>query len=231
MFQTKRILENHPFRSRIKTLLPAALAVAFLMTAFSVAEFSGGNEEQEDIAAIANFETASGSSNKMNLAGSTYAPIGFVGFCYRNPQECSTESAEPVNFTEMRLTDARFDQLAQVHRKFNAAIRPLSDRKNYGRQEHWAYPTNGYGDCEDYALAKRKALSELGWPQSSLLFAEAFTEKGERHLVLIAVTDKGDYVLDNRQRAVWLWSDLHYKWLSRQSASNGRKWLKVATSG
>jgi len=35
--------------------------------------------------------------------------------------------------------------------------------------ERWSYPDDGYGDCEDYALLKRRMLIEAGWPREALL--------------------------------------------------------------
>jgi transglutaminase-like cysteine proteinase BTLCP len=31
--------------------------------------------------------------------------------------------------------------------------------------ERWSYPNDGYGDCEDYVLLKRRILIESGWGQ------------------------------------------------------------------
>lgn len=42
-------------------------------------------------------------------------------------------------------------------------MKPVSDLDNYGSEEVWAYP-EGSGDCEDYALEKRKRLSGAGLP-------------------------------------------------------------------
>jgi len=43
-----------------------------------------------------------------------------------------------------------------------------------------------YGDCNNYALEKRRELIALGWPRAALLLAAAVTETGEGHLVLVA---------------------------------------------
>ena len=48
------------------------------------------------------------------------------------------------------------------------AVKPVSDLDNYGSEEVWAYP-EGRGDCEDYALEKKKRLSEAGLPPGNLL--------------------------------------------------------------
>ena len=83
------------------------------------------------------------------------------------------------------------------------------------------------------ALLKRRDLIKLGWPPSNLLLTLARTETGVLHLVLLAVTDKGEYVLDNRRKAVLPWSALDYQWLGRQSRDSETRWVSVgdAASG
>ncbi len=48
---------------------------------------------------------------------------------------------------------------------------------------------DGYGDCEDYALLKRKMLMQAGWPREALLMTVVRDKKGEGHAVLTVKTD------------------------------------------
>jgi Predicted periplasmic protein len=41
-----------------------------------------------------------------------------------------------------------------------------------------------FGDCEDYALAKRSALLHAGWPKDKLGLCVCYTQSGEGHCVL-----------------------------------------------
>ena len=41
----------------------------------------------------------------------------------------------------------------------------MTDMDHWGVVERWNYPDDGYGDCEDYALEKRKLLMQAGWPR------------------------------------------------------------------
>jgi len=45
----------------------------------------------------------------------------------------------------------------------------VTDLENWGVVERWSHPDDGYGDCEDYALLKRRMLIEAGWPREALL--------------------------------------------------------------
>ena len=42
-------------------------------------------------------------------------------------------------------------------------VTPRTDMEMWGREEVWSYP-EGIGDCEDYALEKRRQLMALGVP-------------------------------------------------------------------
>jgi predicted transglutaminase-like cysteine proteinase len=57
------------------------------------------------------------------------------------------------------------DILAAVNRFTNAAITPMSDEEHYGKVERFvAWPADGKGDCEDYALSKMELLGNMGFP-------------------------------------------------------------------
>jgi predicted transglutaminase-like cysteine proteinase len=146
-------------------------------------------------------------------------PFGFAGFCAKYPAECAGAVSAPVI---VALSDTRRRQLDRVQGGVNEQVAPV-DIAEHG----WDYPTGGYGDCNQYALEKRRALIALGWPRGALLLASAITETGEGHLVLVARTSAGDLVLDNRRAAVVDWRTLPYHWLSRQSAAHPGDWVSL----
>ena len=45
----------------------------------------------------------------------------------------------------------------------------MTDMDHWGMIDRWNYPDDGYGDCEDYVLQKRKMLIQAGWPREALL--------------------------------------------------------------
>ncbi len=110
----------------------------------------------------------------------------------------------------------------------NRAVREVSDLNNFGRSDVWQLPSNK-GDCEDFALLKRKRLIELGWPSSVLLVTVVRDRRLGGHAVLTVVTDKGDCVLDNRTGRIRLWSKTPYIYFSRQSQSNPKNWVRITT--
>jgi predicted transglutaminase-like cysteine proteinase len=132
------------------------------------------------------------------------------------PEECAPyEKKGQV----VKMTPGIMRMLERTNDRINARIWYVSDKRQYGRADYWNYPSENRGDCEDYAIAKRRDLIERGWPASALLIATAYTETGVGHAVLVARTTDGDFILDNRFSNVKIWHELPYRWLAIQSSS------------
>ena len=99
--------------------------------------------------------------------------------------------------------------------------------RSLGRVERWSYPDDGYGDCEDYVLLKRRMLIQSGWPWEVLLVTVVRGKKDEGHAVLTVITDRGDYVLDNQNEHILLWWETGYRFVKRQSRSDPNVWVSL----
>ena len=119
----------------------------------------------------------------------------------------------------------------RVNKLVNETIKPLSDLEHWGVVEHWSYPDDGYGDCEDYVLLKRRMLIQSGWPREALLVTIVRDKKDEGHAVLTVTTDKGDYVLDNQNEHILLWWKTGYRFVKLQSRSDPNVWVWVSNPG
>jgi Predicted periplasmic protein len=153
----------------------------------------------------------------------TSIPVGHAEFCRARPAECAPHQNVVSAVT---LTEPLWQQLLAVNATFNQQIVPVTDADLYQVDEFWTYP-NGYGDCEDYVLAKRRALIEAGWPASTLLITVVKQANGEGHAVLLVRTDRGDLVLDNQVGTVDLWLNTPYKFVKRQSQANAGAWVDM----
>lgn len=165
-------------------------------------------------------------SSFMPIGGLTMPPRGFVDFCQREPASCVDQTTAPA---VMALTPDRWRQLNDINAGINHTIRPETDLDQYQLAEYWTY-TDSAGDCEDYALDKRRALQLVGWPVESLLLATARNEKGDMHAVLVVSTDHGDFVLDNAHDFVTPWSELPYRWVARQDRKVALAWHRAGTT-
>ncbi len=56
-------------------------------------------------------------------------------------------------------------------------------------------------------------------------------EKTEGHAVLMVRTDKGDYILDNQNKNILLWSKTRYRFVKRQSKPTPTRGSRQAISG
>ncbi|WP_202357040.1 transglutaminase-like cysteine peptidase [Mesorhizobium sp. 113-3-3] len=160
----------------------------------------------------------------MATGGITSQPIGHYDFCKQHPGECSIR---PSNLAPARMTNGLMSKLAGVTARVNAAVKPMSDMDIYGKDEVWAYPDKGVGDCEDYVLEKRRRLSRMGISLSDLLITVVRKPDGEGHSVLTVRTDKGDYVLDNLNDKVKAWDQTGYRFLKRQAIDNTGRWVSI----
>lgn len=153
------------------------------------------------------------------------APKGFRAFCSRFVGQCDGTGDRQV----VPLTADKLAELRSVQYGVNQRVTYKSDLEVYGISEYWMFPTHS-GDCEDYALEKRQRLINMGWPRSSLLFAAGQLQNGEYHLVLVAVTDQGDIVLDSNRMDLHHWQDMPIRWIMRQSARSERVWRTIKTN-
>jgi predicted transglutaminase-like cysteine proteinase len=151
-------------------------------------------------------------------------PSGFISFCLRFADQCA---GTPGSVTAITLNDQTWKTLSQINRKVNDAIWPEADLKHYGRAEYWTIPTDGYGDCDDYAVTKRKELLDAGFPASALRLAVVYSPRTARHAVLTVTTDKGDLVLDNMAETIVSWNATGYTWIERQAAADPMKWVSL----
>ena len=97
-------------------------------------------------------------------------------------------------------------QLDQVNNYFNR-VRYAEDSAIYGASDYWASPAEflqrGFGDCEDYSIAKYTALRALGWSVDSLQIVVLRDHKySVDHAVLAAKFEGQWYLLDNRASRV-----------------------------
>jgi len=98
-----------------------------------------------------------------------------------------------------------------INTEVNTSVTYKSDLEQYGEREYWS-EAGRFGDCEDYALLKKRKLIEQGFDKSGLHLACCWVETWEYHCVLLVETDKGVFVLDNRHAWPKVPGDLPYKW-------------------
>jgi|SRR5829696_8092138 predicted transglutaminase-like cysteine proteinase len=139
--------------------------------------------------------------------------LGWVKFCERQPDECRVDPSEPAIVT---LTPQVWRAIVLANRRVNARIKPKTDKEHWGVVDSWDIPEDGYGDCEDYQLLKRRILAEQGLSRRAMRMTVVIDEQGEGHAVLMVRTDRGDFILDNKTSAVLAWNQTGYVFVKRE---------------
>jgi predicted transglutaminase-like cysteine proteinase len=195
---------------RSKAILGAALATAMIA-----------------ILGAAAAEAAPDKLVHVSIGATARAPIGYVEFCNEMPKECAASASEP---RDVVFSAKVWKDLIRVNKWVNDSVAPVTDMDHWGVVEKWSLPTDGYGDCEDYVLLKRKMLIDAGWPREALLITVVRDKKGEGHAVLTVKTDKGEFVLDNQNENVLAWTETGYRFVKRQSQSDPNVWVSLGDS-
>ena len=142
----------------------------------------------------------------------------------RSPARVQDTASAP---RDVVLSNKAWTDLVRINKWVNENVKPMTDMDHWGVVEKWSYPDDGYGDCEDYALLKRRMLMEAGWPREALLMTVVREKNGNGHAVLTVKTDKGEFILDNQEEQILLWSETSYRFVKRQSQSDPNRWVSL----
>ncbi|TCT07813.1 transglutaminase-like cysteine peptidase [Aquabacter spiritensis] len=185
---------------------------------------ASGGAASESRQAVLHSPPSAGAASRLSATAGTSPPIGYVRFCSDNGADCAAQGDMVFQVT----LDAQHEaELREVNDRLNTAIEPVTDLEHFGETERWSYPADGKGDCEDYVLAKRRALVRLGWPASVLLITVVRDKDGDGHAVLTVVTDRGDLVLDNQAAPILPWHETGYRFVKRQSQGDPALWVSL----
>jgi len=160
----------------------------------------------------------------MSTGGRTTQPVGHYEFCLRLPGECRqmTPKGPPVV-----LSRKLWAEIVEINNSINTRIKPKTDLENNGVEDYWTVVDNGFGDCEDYALEKRRELMSEGVPAGDLLMTVVRLPSGDGHAVLTVRTRLGEFILDNLESRVLSFADTDYTYLKRQSTENSGVWVTI----
>ncbi|WP_246777364.1 transglutaminase-like cysteine peptidase [Microvirga sp. VF16] len=134
-------------------------------------------------------------------------------FCERSPGDCAIDPSEPAT---IKLDERAWALIVAINQQVNAAISPQEDIAHWGVIDRWDYPDDGYGDCEDYQLLKRRLLVEAGLPRRALRMVVVLDELGAGHAVMAIRTDRGDFILDNKRDTVLPWHQTGYVYIKSE---------------
>ncbi len=126
----------------------------------------------------------------------------------------------PLHYNTRPLIVPLTDEFKALTKRINIEVNraPYRDDGPRDDEDVWTLLGPDGGDCEDYVLTKRDRLIQAGIPAAAMLPALiAHPTDPDGHMVLVLVTDQGDFVMDNLTDYIAPW---------RQARSNG--WVFVS---
>jgi predicted transglutaminase-like cysteine proteinase len=179
-------------------------------------------------AAAAQAQTQTGSilpgvSHPVAKVGTAKPILGWIRFCQQDPAECMVDLSEPAT---IELAAKDWQTLNRINQQVNAAIKAKTDKDHWGVEDIWDFAEDGYGDCEDYQLVKRKRLVEAGFPRRALRMTVVIDEEGAGHAVMMVRTTRGDFILDNKHNAILPWHRTNYVYIKREG-DEGSAWASL----
>jgi predicted transglutaminase-like cysteine proteinase len=167
----------------------------------------GGASQAQTVASLPS------NAQVLEKSGGAKPVAAWNDFCRRYPTECTLDLSEAAR---IEVTQDMWRTIMSVNRRVNARIKPMTDKAHWGVVDRWDLAEDGYGDCEDYQLLKRKLLAERGLPRRAMRMTVVIDELNEGHAVLMIRTDRGDYILDNKTNAVLPWEQTGYVFVKRE---------------
>ena len=192
-------------RQLSRTVIGAGLALSFIGWAFPA-------------------QAGAPRSSDATVGAQTSVPYGWIDFCNRYAPDCDGPTLPAV---DIELSPKAWSEVNRINRQVNDEIAAVTDMDHWGVVDRWDYPTDGKGDCEDYALFKRKLLIKAGFPRQALLMTVVRDHQGEGHAILTLKTNHGEFALDNLSDQVKPWTDTGYKFVKRQSQENPNSWVSI----
>jgi predicted transglutaminase-like cysteine proteinase len=149
--------------------------------------------------------------------------LAWTRFCEEKSAECAVDISEPAM---IELTAEAWQTLVRINQQVNHSIEARTDQDHWGSEDRWDFAEDGYGDCEDYQLVKRKRLVEAGFPRRAMRMTVVIDEEGLGHAVMMVRTNRGDFILDNKRDAVLPWQQTGYTYIKREGDA-GTAWTSL----
>ncbi len=198
-------IENRAIVKRSALSLGRAIGISALACA---AMFGGSNVQASE-------------GSFIRAVAASPPPSGARQLCRQYSWACSSKASLSLS------TQQEMQIVHRVNRQVNATTREVTDQSQYRTVERWALPTSRGGDCEDFALLKKRDLIRAGIDPSKLLIATVLDTRRRAHAVLVYRSAGGDLILDNLTNRIKHWSSTRYLFLRMQDPRQPSNWVGV----
>lgn len=150
----------------------------------------------------------------------TSTPIGYRDMCAYRAYLCVSDKNTQEETPPYQLGAEGLNFLLEINRYWNEKITPRIDKAEY-----WSGSVT-IGDCEEFAVAKRRTLIRNGFSPSQvlLLMVKEDPNSSMAHLVVLVRTDRGNFILDNLNQNVVTFEATRYIFVKRQREDNPFLW-------
>lgn len=153
-------------------------------------------------------------------------PHGAAKLCDRYFDLCDTSAAGKNTDVKNVLKIAVW-----INAAVNARYPQRSDRERFGQDDFWAPVDSKGGDCEDFALRKKRELLDYGVPLSMLRIATVLDNERRPHAVLLVRINGTDWVLDNLVNDIVAWHATSYVFVRVEDPAVRGQWRMVVGPG
>jgi predicted transglutaminase-like cysteine proteinase len=172
-----------------------------MMVAFACLELAPAHSRDRQFVVSAEFEHSIGTKwqSVQRRLGEDETRLAA---CRAETWMCSDEEARLQAIVDLGRSHEGRARIGSINRAVNLTIRPVSDERQFGRDDHWSAPletmASGQGDCEDYAILKLLALQQAGIDRNDLrLIIVKASGSQNAHAVAAARLDGRWLMLDN----------------------------------
>ena len=168
--------------------------------------------------------------SKPDVFGTAAVNAGVTFYDARFRRVASTDARDPqvLSLASAATGLDPVSQLRIVQQEVNSRVRWTHDLDNMGVADFWANAgetlKRGTGDSEDIAIAKMQVLKAAGFNPKDLYISIGRHNVRGAHVVLLARTDRGFYVLDDQLQSPIMTSE-HGRFTPIMTLGQGMSWI------
>ncbi len=192
-----------------KALVSALLAVCFFTCAATGVELRSAKGTTDHPFGTTGFVAPAGVTKNQwrQIKADILAELPKLTKCQANLDKCTSTEQRFADIVGEAASQEGLAKIALINTTINALIDYEPDRNQWGVADKWSAPfihkkgafETGYGDCEDYALAKYVVLRQAGVRSEDVRMVLVHDNAVRTdHAVLAVRYDKLWLILDNR---------------------------------
>ena len=161
----------------------------------------------------------------ISVADVSRPPVGWIEFCADNPRDCAGRPTMP---RDVVLSTPAWKELVRINLWVNSHDQADDRPRTLRRGREMVLPRGRLRRLRGLraAQAPHADRSRAGRARRCSITVVR-DRQGDGHAVLTVKTDKGEFILDNQNDEILLWSDTGYRFVKRQSQADPNVWISL----